>query len=277
MNRYPLIGIMEGRLSRPRGGRIQSFPWETWREEFDLARQLGFDLIEIVFDAEDHERHPLLAPSGPEQLQETSRRTGVRTLSVCADFFMTHPLHREASRSTARSVLETLVCRARGLEIRDVVLPCVDASSLASPAEEEALKEELRRIHPLLEEAGVNLALETDLDPLRFKAFLDDVPLKHISVNYDTGNSASLGFSAAAELGGYGRRISSVHIKDRRRRGTTVAFGTGNADFPAFFAALRTVEYRGALIIQGARGDDDREVAASQLRFTRDCLEKHFL
>ena len=35
------IGIMQGRLSPAVDGRIQSFPVETWRQEFELARQAG--------------------------------------------------------------------------------------------------------------------------------------------------------------------------------------------------------------------------------------------
>ena len=44
------IGIMQGRLSRPLNGRIQSFPINTWEKEFYLAKEIGFELIEWVLD-----------------------------------------------------------------------------------------------------------------------------------------------------------------------------------------------------------------------------------
>ena len=43
------IGIMQGRLSPPLNGMIQSFPKDTWRDEFNIASEVGFDAIEIIF------------------------------------------------------------------------------------------------------------------------------------------------------------------------------------------------------------------------------------
>jgi L-ribulose-5-phosphate 3-epimerase len=39
-------GIMQGRLSPPEDGRFQSFPRNSWREEFPRAREAGLDYIE---------------------------------------------------------------------------------------------------------------------------------------------------------------------------------------------------------------------------------------
>ena len=44
------IGIMQGRLSKPLNGKIQSFPLNTWEKEFYLAKEIGFELIEWVLD-----------------------------------------------------------------------------------------------------------------------------------------------------------------------------------------------------------------------------------
>ena len=66
-----------------------------------------------------------------------------------------------------------------------------------------------------------------------------------LKVNYDSGNSSSLGYHPRDEFAAYGCRVGSVHIKDRVRGGGTVPLGTGNADFPALFAALKKIAYRG--------------------------------
>ena len=44
----PRIGIMQGRLSKPLNGKIQSFPVNSWENEFYLAKDIGFKLIEWV-------------------------------------------------------------------------------------------------------------------------------------------------------------------------------------------------------------------------------------
>ncbi|GBL40917.1 hypothetical protein EMGBD3_02850 [Nitrosarchaeum sp.] len=47
---YIKIGIMNGRLSPPVDNHIQSFPVNSWRNEFQRAYDCGFDSIEWVFD-----------------------------------------------------------------------------------------------------------------------------------------------------------------------------------------------------------------------------------
>ena len=44
------IGIMQGRLSRPLNGRIQSFPINTWEKEFYLAKEIGYSLVKFLND-----------------------------------------------------------------------------------------------------------------------------------------------------------------------------------------------------------------------------------
>ena len=47
------IGVMQGRLSPPINKKIQKFPHNYWKDEFSLARKIGFDLIEWVVDDEN--------------------------------------------------------------------------------------------------------------------------------------------------------------------------------------------------------------------------------
>ena len=82
-----------------------------------------------------------------------------------------------------------------------------------------------------------------------------------MKVNYDSGNSASLGFCVEAEFAAYGNTIGSVHIKDRLRHGGTVPLGNGNADFAALRRCLGKVNYNGDIILQVARGMPGDEIA----------------
>ena len=47
---------------------------------------------------------------------------------------------------------------------------------------------------------GINLALETDLPPKDFANLLNKFDSNHVTVNYDTGNSASLGYNIDEEF-----------------------------------------------------------------------------
>jgi L-ribulose-5-phosphate 3-epimerase len=113
---------------------------------------------------------------------------------------------------------------------------------------------------PAAERTGVELHLETDLDPDAFRRFLSQVEHPLVKVNYDSGNSASLGYHPTKELAAYGERVGSVHIKDRVRGGSTVPLGTGDTDFEALFAGLRGLRYSGDFVLQVARGVAGEEV-----------------
>src|SRR6185312_15522927 len=103
----------------------------------------------------------------------------------------------------------------------------------------------LKRAADLASRLGVELHLETSLAPQGFAELLADLPASNVKVNYDTGNSASLGYAPHEEFSCIGNRIGSVHIKDRVLKGGTVPLGSGNADFPSVFECLHKIKYAG--------------------------------
>jgi L-ribulose-5-phosphate 3-epimerase len=264
------VGIMQGRLLPSVDGRIQAFPGDRWPEEFDLARRIGFEAIEFVFEG-DPWHHPLLRSEGRAQIRQVVERSSVLVQSVCADYFMAHPFHGvdRAVRRVSREVLRALVPASAEVGARVIVLPCVDASSLRTAADRAVLLDTLVDCLPVLDANGVTLALETDLDAADFATLLKDIPSRRVGVNYDMGNSASLGFDPVIEFDAYGDRVVSVHVKDRKRHGHTVPLGSGDTDFVTCFSRLKKLHFAGPLTIQAARGADDVATAVSHLEVVR--------
>jgi hexulose-6-phosphate isomerase len=162
---------------------------------------------------------------------------------------------------------------AVGVEILEI--PCVDQSSLATPDHRNEL---VTAVEAVLEEAaehGVALLLETDLPPLTFRALLERFDHESVGANYDTGNSASLGYDMGAEVRILGPWIRNVHIKDRLLGGSTVPLGEGAASFDRFFEALAVVGYKGPFILQTARDVDDVGVAGTYLRMVKGWMQNH--
>jgi hexulose-6-phosphate isomerase len=256
------IGIMQGRLVPPVDGRIQAFPAEQWREEFPRARAAGLGSIEWIYETFGRDRNPLCTDAGLAELEALRAAHGIAVRSVCADYFMEYPLVRATPGELAARLadLRWLLERCRHAGIGRIVLPFVDNSGIRTDAEQDALVDVLAAAARDAEAAGVELHLETALDPRAFAAFLDRLPFSVIRVNYDSGNSASLGYDPRDEFAAYGERLGSVHVKDRRRGGTTVPLGTGDADLPAFFDGLRRLGYEGDVILQVARGTTGAEV-----------------
>jgi L-ribulose-5-phosphate 3-epimerase len=267
------MGIMQGRLGPPEDGRFQCFPRHRWASEFAHAAQVPFNYVEWVYDLYGHDVNPLGNPAGVERLTHLVESTGVRIRSICADYFMEKPLLRCGQQELDRRLQELarILRNGRAAGVNRVVIPFVDASAIASNEDLVAVQDALRAALPIADETGVEIHLETSLGPSEFAGLLGRIVHPKLKVNYDSGNSASLGYSPADEFAAYGDRIGSVHIKDRVLKGGTVPLGTGNADFPALFSCLEKIEYRGDFTLQVARGTPGDEVAWAKqnLEFVR--------
>jgi len=257
-----LTAIMQGRLLPPVDGRIQAFPGEAWRDELPRARAAGITAIEWIYDSHAEERNPLRDDDGIAELHALAHEHGVRVTSICADWFMEHPLTGLAApeRAEWRERLQWLLERASRLGAGHVMVPFVDASALDGADDEDLAADELASALPAAERLGVGLHVESSLPPDRLRALAERLP-PPFAITYDSGNSASLGYDPREELAAYGPRVGSLHVKDRVRGGTTVPLGEGDADLPAVFSGLRRHGFDGVVVLQVARGATGDEVA----------------
>lgn len=271
------IGVMQGRLLPKYKNQYQSHPVDYWDKEFDVAARIGLDLIEFIVDLEGIEENPLMTAGGVACVEEVAARTGVQVASICADCFMAAPLHSTDSMIAQKSLgyLRKLISHAHRLRISDIVIPCVDQSSLRTVEDKDRFVAALESVLDDAEHNVVNLSLETDLDPQSFARLLERFQSPRVTVNYDTGNSASLGYDPREELLVYGKKISDIHIKDRVKGGGSVILGTGNTDFEVFFDALQPLDYRGFFILQAYRDDEGRAVFSRQLNWIRPYIDSY--
>jgi len=263
-------GVMQGRLSPPECGRFQAFPRNSWREEFALAKQVGFSYIEWIHDNYDEGANPIFFEAGRTELKQLKHEHGISTPAICGDWFMDFPLIRcsEEKRRVREEHLRNLVSIAREIGAWRIVLPFVDNSRIETEEEKRTVLSILERTLPLAEQNRVEIHLEADFAPLTFRRFLASIPHSSIKVNWDSGNSSGLGYVASEEFAAYGERIGSIHIKDRYRKPEggieTRPLGTGSADFGDVFQAIRSIGYKGGLTLQVARG-----IAGDEVNFLR--------
>ena len=269
------LGVMQGRLVEKYLGRYQAHPKNYWKDEFHIAKKLGLDCIEFILDYNDYNQNPLLTKNGIEQIQNISDETGIEIKTICADYFMDAPIHSEDLKvvDQSKKVLLTLINNASKLGVTDIVIPCVDNSSIDESSSSIFVKH-LSQVLEVAENKKINLSLETDLPPESFLSLLDLFDSKRVTVNYDIGNSASLGFNPIEELNCYGNRITDIHIKDRELNGGPVILGQGNADFNVFFNKLKEFNYSGPFIMQAYRDDEGLQIFKEQLEWIKPFLER---
>lgn len=266
-----LLGVMQGRLLPKYEGRYQAHPVGYWHQEFELAKSLGFGAIEFIFDSDKWADNPLVTEAGLNAIERLVSETGVQVKTVCADFFMEHPFYVTGQRlEFIEEVFGKLLDGCDYLGVTDIVIPCVDQSSLRDPEKIRTFIANISKFTSIIERKGINLALETDLDPNAFLNLLNSLPSRRFSVNYDSGNSASLGFNVVEEFEAYGDRITDVHIKDRIYAGGSVVLGQGAVDFDSFFEMLKKYAFDGPLIMQAYRDEDGWVITKDQFEWIRD-------
>ena len=270
------IGVMQGRLVPKYEGRYQAHPIGYWKDEFYIAKDVGLDLIEFILDFNDAEKNPLICEGGVEDILNVSKETGVNVKTICADYFMEAPFHSidEAVAKNSISILEKLLTVSKQLGVTDIVIPCVDQSSLADASAVERFVAAITPFIGEIEKKNINLSLETDLDPKAFVNLLNNFDSKHITVNYDIGNSAALGFDPVEELDAYGDKITDIHIKDIMLSAGPVTLGEGDANLDRFFGKLAELDYQGPFIMQAYRYNEGVEIFKKQLAWVKPYLEK---
>ena len=261
------FGIMQGRLLPKYKGRYQAHPVGYWRDEFPIASQLGLDSIEFILDYNDAEKNPLLAPGGLEDIQKIEKFSGVKVRSICADYFMEAPIHSNETAIVDNSleVLNRLINNASLLNVKNIVIPCVDQSSLKNTENKNNFINNIKKMVGAAERADINISLETDLAPVPFANLLDSINSKNVTVNYDTGNSAALGYDPEEEFISYGHRITDLHIKDRLLGTGPVQLGAGDVNFSKIFDLLSKYKYKGIIIFQAYRDEEGVEIFKKQL------------
>jgi L-ribulose-5-phosphate 3-epimerase len=271
------FGIMQGRLSPPEDNRFQSFPRNSWREEFPRAKAVDLDYIECIYDDYGASANPLTTDAGITEINDLQQEHGVAIPSVCADWFMDFPFLRcrAEERKSRQQFLHFLLRSAARIGARHIVLPFVDISRIMTEEDKDITLRVLTEALPIAELTGVELHLETDLGPTDFAEFLGRIPHPMLKANYDSGNSSGLGYIAAEEFAAYGDRIGSIHIKDRLRNPdgsvTTKPLGQGSANFDDVFGCMRQINYSGNITLQVARGRPGEEIdwVREQLAFVK--------
>ncbi|WP_294961200.1 sugar phosphate isomerase/epimerase family protein [Sulfurimonas sp.] len=271
------LGIMQGRLLPKYKNRYQAHPVQYWQAEFNIAKELGLNQVEFILDYNEYENNPLMSTDGIKKIKETIKSTGTDVKSICADYFMEAPFHSKHQKQSEK-ILKRLITNIKSLNIVDIVIPCVDQSTLKNKKDMDMLVESINKVLPLAKKHGIYINFETDLSPDRFKELLGKFNSKNIKVNYDIGNSAALGYSPKEEFKAYGEYISDLHIKDRVLNGASVKLGTGNADFETVFKLLKKYKFNGNIIMQAAKDDsyiDDLSMLKEQKKFISKYIKKY--
>ena len=241
---------------------IWSFVGKTNREAMKLAKEAGFEGIELALGADGE----ISMTSSDEELlsikayaEELGLKLPSLSCGLCWDNSLTSDDPAERQRAFDVIVRQIHCAKVLGCETI-LIIPGTVSVEFAphlgtidyDVAYDRAL-EAVKKLAPIAEEAGVELGLENVwnlflLSPLEFRDFIDKVGSKNVGIYLDTGNMCITGYPEQW-IKILGNRIKKVHFKDYRRNpgglNAMVDLLAGDVNWPAVMAAFKAVGYDG--------------------------------
>ncbi len=252
-----------------------------------LLGQLGVNVVQLACGDPHH-----ASWEEGDALPEAARNSGIVMTAAMLGFpgedYTTPQTIKEtggfgkpAWRSERLERLKWGLERTRELGLSDLTLHAGFLPEADDP-DRSAMLDTLAQAGDLAGQKGVTLAFETGQETADLlRRTLDDLQSPHLKVNFDPANMLLYDMGdpiRAVEL--LAPDIRSVHVKDARRPrtrgqwGEEVPLGQGEVNIRRFIETLKSVGYRGPLIIEREVGDQAgrlRDVAHG-LSFLRDCL-----
>ena len=252
-----VIGIYEKAL--PKG--------ITWRERLQLAKELGFQFVEMSIDETDERLARL--DWNKEQIEEVKNamsETGVYIFSICLSGHRRFPFGSKHSetRKTALEMMEKCVDLAVDLGVRNIQLAGYDVYyEEKTDLTREYFMENLQKAVSIASAKQVMLSIEIMDDPFinsitKFKQIKNQIHSPWLQVYPDIGNlSAWPENNVGYELESGIDHIVAVHLKDTIKvsddfpgKFKEVPWGEGNVDFLGALKTLKRLNYNGPFLME---------------------------
>ena len=262
---------MQGRLvPSEKKNRIQFFPDKNWKYELKVAKRNKYKLMEWTINIENIDKNPIFFYEKIKEIKKYLNSDKLRVESVTCDFFMQKPFFKNIKNKYILNYLKKLIINGQNLGIKYFILPLVDQSSLKNDLQEMLVVNKLKKFDKLLKKNS-KILFEIDYNPEKVVNFIKKFKSSKFGINYDTGNSAGLGYNLNDEKK-YFKFVKNIHLKDKKIKGKTIRLGQGDFNFKLFFKFIKKIKYNGNFILQTARSKNSNH--EYELNINRKYIEK---
>jgi hexulose-6-phosphate isomerase len=247
---------------------LWAFPYPqrmTLAECFHLARNAGFDGIELNYDL-DNDLSPNSSREHYRTIRKQAAEVGIAISGLCSFLYWPYSLtdSDSARRARAQELARLMIDAAAELGTENLLtiagstyIPWIpDREPVPIDVCDRRARDAIGQLLPLAEKRGVYLNIENICfngyltTPAEMNAFVDSFGSKHVQVHFDTGNVMLFQFPEHW-IPILGRRIKNVHFKEFSKKGTDhtlESFRTlldGTTNWPAVTDAFEEVGYNG--------------------------------
>ena len=252
------LGFMQGRLLDSPYNKIQCFPQKKWTEEFDLAKKNNFLILEWTVNSINLKKNPLF--NGEiKKINYYKKKFNISIPSITCDYFMEKAFFKYKANSRKKIInnIFKLIKNSEKIKAKYFVIPLVDNSSIKNDLQEKMLIKLVKKI--LKKFKKIKILFETDYYPLKVLQFIKKFNSFRVGINYDSGNSASLGYNFEDEKI-YFNYVKNFHIKDRKFNSKTVRLGKGDAKLKKILNYMKKIKYKNNFILQTARSKSKEHI-----------------
>lgn len=239
----------------------------TWLEKLTLAKELGFQFIEMSID-ETNDRLARLSWTDEEieKVYQAIRQTGIGINSICLSGHRRFPFGSsdKEKRQKALEIMSKAIDLAYKLGVRNIQLAGYDVYyEDKTVSSREYFVENLKEAIKMAASKQVMLSIEIMDDKFmnsitKFNQLKDEVPSPWLQVYPDIGNlSAWPENDVSYELTQGISSITAIHLKDTLKvtkefsgKFKNVPFGEGDVDFLGSLKALKRLNYHGTFLIE---------------------------
>lgn len=235
------IGIIQGRLLPPVNNHIQEFPFNNWKEEFSILKNINLSHIEWIITKNSYENNPLFLKN----------LSNYPISSICCDHLIDDSIQNLSFlKENLFDVCEFCIKN----NINNISIPLLENSNMDN---NNKRSEFISSILKVKEKFDLNFIFETELTPEKTLEIADSH--KDFYITYDTGNINSYLGEHEKYIKTLKHKIINVHLKDRTYDAKTVLPFTGDTNFQQIFKFLKEIDYNSLYTMQIARGKTGEE------------------
>lgn len=256
----------------------KALPNTTWEERFLLAKESGFDFIEISIDKNRLDKLDY-TDSQIENLLSLANKYNMpfHTLVLSANRY--YPIGDIELRDKGINIIKQAIILSKKLNIDLIQLTAYDVYQKESTNDTKQLfKEAINEILEFNKDYNITLAIEVLEDVDHFNTsdklceFIKEINNPYLKEYGDIGNLVYNGFDPAIDLKNNIDCMTAIHIKDAIYHNEhNIEYGKGLVDFDEVFKVIKDSKYKGYLVSECWYEDDFKP----DLKFINDFIRSY--
>ena len=263
------FGIVQGRLSAAPKNRLQYFPKKNWFKEFEKAKMVGFDFIELFAERKFNNSNPIWSDKGRNQIKKLVKLNDLKLITICDDHVIEENIHKKSYLKYFKNLLDA----AHKLGIKSIILPLYEKSNLTN----ENYKKFVNILKNILKNCyskKINILIESNISAKIFLDLKKKIKYKNLYFLFDTGNRVK-NENYFEDILTLNKNIKQVHIKDKNQEMKNVKLRKGLVNFKKIFSYLKKIKFRGNIVFESTREKDPVRTAIKNKKIIFDIVRKY--